>query len=70
MSIDHAGTKPGLQPQAEEPVTHHMKCKNQNCDSITVVEVQVPGNPGRHMYQCTKCKHMWGILTGGGVDLG
>lgn len=71
MPIDPAGTTPGLSGQvAEEPKQHHMKCKNQNCDSITVVEVNLPNNAGRHMYRCVKCHTSWGVLTGGSVDLG
>lgn len=70
MPIDPAGTKPGLAPQAEEPVVHNMKCKNKNCDSITVVEVQYPNSSGRRMYRCTKCHTSWGVPVGGAVDLG
>lgn len=69
MSFDHAGTKPGLAPTAQEPATHNMKCKNKNCDSITVVEIQMPHNDGRHMYRCVKCHTTWGVMTGGAVNL-
>lgn len=71
MPIDPAGTTPGLaQPVPEKPKEHNMKCKNKNCDSITVIEVPVPQAPGRHLYQCTKCRTTWGVNTGGAIDLG
>ncbi len=71
MPIDEKGTAPGLvSPQAEPPKKHFMRCKNQNCDSIEVVEVQMPNNPGRHLYRCVKCHTSWGVSTGGSIDLG
>lgn len=70
MSFDHAGTKPGLTPEAQEPPRHNMRCKNKNCDSIEVFEIQYPNSGGRHMYRCVKCHTTWGVLTGGSVDLG
>jgi ribosomal protein S14 len=70
MPVDPAGTKPGLQPQAKEPVKFNMRCKNNGCDSIEVVEMQIPGNAGRHIYRCVKCHTTWAVVTGGAVDLG
>jgi transposase-like protein len=71
MPIDPTGTAPGLTGQVpEEPKHLHMKCKNPSCDSISVVEVHLPNNPGRHLYRCVKCHTSWGVMTGGSVDLG
>lgn len=70
MPIDPTGTKPGLQPQTEEPKRHNMRCKNKGCDSMEVYEITAAGNAGRHIYRCVKCHTTWGVVTGGGVDLG
>jgi hypothetical protein len=70
MPVDHAGTKPGLTPQAPEPKIHNMRCKNKNCDSMQVTEMVIPGMAGRHMYRCIKCNTTWGVVTGGSVDFG
>lgn len=70
MPIDPTGTKPGLQPQAEEPKKHNMRCKNKGCDSMEVYEITAPGMAGRHLYRCVKCHTTWGVVTGGAVDLG
>jgi transposase-like protein len=70
MPIDPAGTKPGLQPQAPEQKKLNIRCKNKSCDSIEVVEIQIPNNGGRHLYRCVKCNTTWGVVTGGSVDLG
>jgi hypothetical protein len=70
MSFDHAGTKPGLAPEAQEQKTLNMRCKNKGCDSIEVVEMMAPNNVGRHIYRCVKCNTTWGVMTGGSVDLG
>ena len=71
MPIDPTGTAPGLAGSLEpEPKRLHMKCKNEGCDSIEVIEVQTPPGTGRHVYSCVKCHTTWGVLTGGGIDLG
>jgi hypothetical protein len=70
MPIDATGTKPGLQPQAQEPQRHNMRCRNKGCDSMEVFEIPMPSNTGRHVYQCVKCHTTWGVTTGGCVDLG
>jgi hypothetical protein len=71
MSIDQAGVAPGLQGQkADEPKKVHMRCKNRNCNSIEAVEIFLPHNTGRHMYQCVSSHTSWGVATGGPIDLG
>jgi hypothetical protein len=70
MPIDPAGTQPGLVGTVEETKTVHIKCKNQDCDSILAVEVKIPGmSPNIRMYQCVECKRSWGINAGGGLEL-
>lgn len=69
MPVDPTGTRPGLQPQAPEPKTHNMRCKNKNCDSMQVVEINIPGNQGRRLYRCVKCHTTWGIPVGGAIDI-
>ena len=70
MPVDPTGTKPGLQHQVEEPKVHNMRCKNKDCDSMQVSELNVPGNAGRHIYRCIKCNTTWSVTTGGGVEFG
>ena len=70
MSIDYAGTKPGLPPPLpEEPEHIHMRCKRYpTCDSMLAIEITPPGMPGgAHLYQCVRCKTTCGIATGGAV---
>ncbi len=69
MPIDPAGTKPGLTPAAVEPKKHNMRCKNKDCPSIEVHEINA-GMPGRHLYRCVKCHTTWGVVTGGSINLG
>ncbi len=71
MPVDPAGTAPGLQPGTEEPVVHNMRCKNKNCDSITVTTLPIPleASGGRRMYRCTKCNTTWGVQVGGSIDI-
>jgi len=71
MPIDHAGTKPGLTPQEEEPEQFNMRCKSYpECDSMLVIEMKHPGiPPGSRMYQCCKCKRTFGMAVGGAVEL-
>jgi len=71
MSIDQGGTAPGLQGQKpESPPTVNLRCKNRNCDSIQAIEIPMPANTGRHLYQCVSCHTTWGVATGGSIDLG
>lgn len=70
MSFDPAGTAPGLQPQVEAPPKVHWKCRNPTCDSMLAIEVKLPNQPGRHLYQCCACKMTMGINTGGSFDIG
>lgn len=71
MSIDHAGTAPGLSPKVEEVETVNMRCKSSpQCDSMLAVEMKHEGiAAGHRMYQCTKCKRSWGVAVGGSVNL-
>ncbi len=71
MPIDHEGTAPGLQPEAEKQEPVHLKCKNQNCDSILAIEMKIAGQTGGGVrrYQCCKCKTTWGVPVGGSVEL-
>ena len=70
MPIDPKGTKPGLTPQTDEPKQVHIKCKNDGCDSILAIIVEIPGMPaGTHLYRCVQCHRQWGIRTGGNIDL-
>jgi hypothetical protein len=63
-------TPHGQPGKAADRARHHMKCKNQNCDSIQVYEVDIPPNRngGRHVYECCKCHTTWGVPTGGSVE--
>ena len=68
MTIDPTGTKPGLKaPEPQEEVKLLKRCKNPNCDSMSVVEIKIPGNSNR-MYRCVKCSFTQGINVGGFVD--
>lgn len=72
MTIDYAGTKPGLPTTTvpEEPKYLHMRCKRGDaCGSMRVTEITPPGLPGgAHIYQCVECKTSWGIATGGATS--
>jgi len=68
MPVDPAGTKPGLTKTVEEPEEVHMRCRNQDCDSILATEIKIPGSKGR-MYRCVACGQTRNLLVGGGVDL-
>ena len=48
-----------------------MRCKNKNCDSITVTTLPIPleASGGRRMYRCTKCNTTWGVQVGGSIDI-
>ncbi len=69
MKIDHAGTTPGLVGQVAQQKTVNMKCKNQGCDSIEAVQVEIPGQPHQRVYKCVKCHRSWGANVGGSIDL-
>lgn len=69
MPIDPAGTKPGLQPEAEKPKTVNIRCKRAGCDSIEAVLMTPPNAQGRHLYRCAKCNMTWGIAVGGVFDM-
>ena len=68
-TFDPAGTKPGLVAQVTEPKRHNIRCRNKNCTSIEVFEIEGVSRPGTHMYRCVKCHTTWGVQTGGGIDL-
>lgn len=69
MKIDHAGTTPGLMGKADEQTVIHMKCKNQDCDSINAVQVHIPNQPHQRVYKCVKCHRSWGANVGGAFNL-
>jgi hypothetical protein len=70
MPIDPAGTTPGLKKTETVPKEMHVRCKNPQCDSILAIELKIAGQEGgRRMYQCCKCKHTWGVVVGGFVEL-
>lgn len=70
MPIDHTGTTPGLAQATKEPPKLHMRCNAPGCDSITAIELKVPGQEnGARLYQCCKCKHTRGVAVGGGFVL-
>lgn len=70
MPINPAGTKPGLAPKANEPPKLAMKCRNEACDSMYVIEIAPHGSAGhRRLYQCVKCRRTFGVGTGGNIDI-
>lgn len=72
MPIDPTGTAPGLPPKKEAPPILNMKCRRDGCASITVFDVSVEGPAGAAVgrrYQCTECRHTWGIQTGGAFNI-
>jgi len=71
-SVDPKGTTPGLSSKTtKEPEPINMKCRNENgnCDNMSAVLIQIPGQDRHRMYRCTKCSHTWGINVGGSVNL-
>ena len=68
MPIDPKGPKPGVVPVQPAVETVNMKCRKQACTSITATIVAIGASPVR-MYQCTECKHMWGINVGGAINI-
>ncbi len=70
MPIDQKGTSPGLTaPPADAQKKVNMACRKPYCTGTEAVEVTPANIGGRHMYMCTKCRHTWGIYTGGSFDL-
>jgi hypothetical protein len=69
MPIDPTGTSPEPVAEAPEEVqTVNLKCKRDGCDSMTAIELKIPGHnaaTGRHMYACKKCKLTWSVNIGG-----
>lgn len=54
-------------PDDDKANEKFMKCRNDTCDSITVVEV--PYAEGTRMYRCTKCGHTRPVQVGGQMDI-
>jgi transposase-like protein len=52
-----------MSTQNEETVI--MKCRNPKCDSITAVQVKIPGRENIRMYRCVKCNQTFSINVGG-----
>jgi hypothetical protein len=70
MPIDPSGTAPGLAANEKKPPVLHMRCNNMGCDSMTAIEIQIPGQErGHRLYQCCKCKHTRGLAVGGSFNL-
>jgi DNA-directed RNA polymerase subunit M/transcription elongation factor TFIIS len=75
MSFDKAGVTPGLASENKaEPAFQHMKCRNENCQSVQAREIvssSAPpgaGAPHNRLYQCVKCNHTWSLGVGGSVN--
>ena len=69
MPINPTGTNPQPVPQEPAPEELNMKCRRDGCDSISAVQMHIPGQPSRRLYACTKCKHTWGLNVGGHLDI-
>lgn len=69
MSFDPTGTAPGLAPDAQTPEPVNMKCRNEKCDSITAIVINIAAAPGQRLYRCTKCSHSWGLNVGGSFNI-
>lgn len=70
MPIDPTGTSPGLAQTPKEPQKLNMRCNAPGCDSITAIELKIPGHDnGARLYQCCKCKHTRGVAVGGSLNL-
>ncbi len=69
MPIDPTGTSPHAVPEKPAEDVVNMRCRRDGCDSITAVQFQIPTQPGRRLYRCTKCRHSWGLNVGGHLDI-
>jgi len=69
MPIDPKGTQPQPLSSEESLPEVNLKCRRGGCDSITAKQVVIPSRPSSRLYQCTKCKHMWGVNVGGHIDI-
>jgi hypothetical protein len=76
MTFDPKGTQPGLANQgAKEPPLVHMKCRQEDCDSMRAQEIPVQsgmpnaGAAHNRMYRCVKCANTWSMSVGGYVPL-
>lgn len=49
----------------------NIKCRNPKCNSMTAVEIPIPGteNGGQRLYQCTECSRPLPVNVGGAVNL-
>lgn len=74
-NFDSTGTSPGLVgPHTQEPKIQHMRCKQDRCPSLQVIELtpnvslENSGVPHYRTYQCTLCKCTWSTSVGGFVS--
>jgi hypothetical protein len=68
MTIDPTSLNPGLGKDSKPSVEVNMRCKNEDCDSITSIEITSAGS-GSRVYQCVKCHRTQVVSVGGPISL-
>ena len=69
MPIDPTGTSPQPTLKPEEEKILNMRCKRPGCDSITAIQIKIPGSDSQRIYRCKECMHTWGLNVGGHIDI-
>lgn len=69
MTIDPAGTQPGLSHSEPAHKTVTIQCRNEGCKCKQAIEISTAplgqSVPSNRLYQCIDCKFTWGLPVGG-----
>lgn len=70
MTIDHAGTGPGLVAEVKPDPEINLKCKKNGCASIVAYEIKLGNNTGgQRVYRCKECGTVSSVNVGGNIDI-
>ncbi len=73
MTIDPTGTEPGIHTKQPVEKTVAMRCRFENCNSLTAKEVIPSASEtgvvsSNRIYQCVTCSGTWTLSVGGSFN--